>query len=139
MIKEGTTWAIELGGQCDKTYIAQSWETTTEEGSKVIRLTGDLVWVWADAYRIEHELETTSMSLRLAHPSEIVIYKKALNEIRLNKLLDAAGVVSEAVLDRAIPEEVKALIRQVPELKELAHKKLGHELTKLINRWSGGK
>ena len=139
MIDKKTVWAI-THPTSERVYVVRNnFEINTADDSKTITVSGDLVWVIADTYRLFDEIQVEELRIRKAYPSEIKVFAEAEAELRLKKLLDAGGIIVETFLEKGIPDEVKKIIQQATELASHVQAKLTSELGKLVKKWSGDK
>ena len=138
MIDKKAVWAI-TDPRDDGVYVARNFSVNTTEDDRTITIEGDLVWICVDRYKIHERLQVQELRIRKAFQSELKVFADAEAEIRLKAVLKAGGIVLESVLEKGIPEEVKKIIQQAPELATHVQAKLSSELGKLVKKWSDGK
>lgn len=138
MIDKKAVWAI-IDPRDECVYVARNFSVNTTEDDRTITIEGDLVWIYADQYKIHGQLQVQELHIRKAFPSELKVFADAEAELRLKAVLKAGGIVLESVLEKGIPEEVKKILQQAPELATHVQAKLSSELGRLVKKWSGGK
>ena len=115
MIDKKAVWAI-IDPRDERVYVARNFSVNTTEDDRTITIEGDLVWIYVDQYKIHGQLQVQELRIRKAFPSELKAFADAEAELRLKAVLKAGGIVLESVLEKGIPEEVKKILQQAPEL-----------------------
>lgn len=123
-----------------RTEFLTSSFTVEPRDEREITLTGEgfVHFTAGQAAGVRTTLLMTEYTTRRANSAHILIYNQAMEEHRLKKMLDAAGVLADGVLEKILSPEVKGMIEQAPALAAVVRARVVTELDSLLKSWKKG-